>query len=61
MNNKEREHYMKRIRKTLAMAKSPNQFEAESALLKAREMMAKYKLFSLFVFYGCVHMRSLFV
>lgn len=44
MNNKEREHYMERIRKTLAMAKSPNQFEAESALLKAREMMAKYKL-----------------
>lgn len=33
-----------RIAKVLALAESPNENEAKAALLKAREMMAKYKL-----------------
>lgn len=33
-----------RIRKLLALGKSPNEHEAESAMLKAKELMAKYKL-----------------
>lgn len=33
-----------RIRKLLALGKSPNEHEAKSAMLKAKELMAKYKL-----------------
>ena len=33
-----------RISKILALAESPNENEARAALLKARELMAKYKL-----------------
>jgi hypothetical protein len=33
-----------RIKKLLALAQSPNENEARAALLKARELMAKYKL-----------------
>ena len=33
-----------RIRKVLAVAESSNQNEAMTALLKARELMARYKL-----------------
>lgn len=36
--------YKDRIRKLLALATSPEEGEAEAALLKARELMAKYKL-----------------
>lgn len=37
-------NYKDKIRKLLALAESPNEHEAEAALLKAREMMAKHKL-----------------
>lgn len=36
--------YKDKIRKLLALAKNPNENEAQAALLKARELMAKYKL-----------------
>ena len=36
--------YKDRIRKLLALATSPEEGEAKAALLKARELMAKYKL-----------------
>lgn len=35
---------MEKIRGLLALAESPNEHEARSALLKARELMAKYKI-----------------
>ena len=35
-----------RIAKLLALADSPNEHEARAALLKARELMAEYKLWS---------------
>lgn len=34
----------KKIRKLLALSESPNEFEAQAALLKARQLMAEYKL-----------------
>lgn len=34
----------KKIRKLLALSESPNEFEAQAALLKARKLMAEYKL-----------------
>lgn len=36
--------YKEKIKQLLALAESPNEHEARSALLKARELMAKYKL-----------------
>lgn len=36
--------YKEKIRKLLALAESPNEHEAKSALLKARQLMAEYKL-----------------
>lgn len=36
--------YREKIRRLLALAESPNENEAKAALLKARELMAKYKL-----------------
>ena len=36
--------YREKIRKLLALAKSPNENEAKAALLRARELMAKHKL-----------------
>lgn len=36
--------YKDKIRKLLALSESPNENEARAALLKARELMAKYKL-----------------
>lgn len=36
--------YIDKIKKLLALAKSPNEEEAKQALLKAHEMMAKYKI-----------------
>ena len=36
--------YKEKIRRLLALAESPNEHEAKSALLKARELMAKHKL-----------------
>ena len=33
----------KKIRKLLALSESPNEFEAQAALLKARQLMAEYK------------------
>lgn len=36
--------YKERIRKLLALAKSPEENEAKAALLKARALMAKHKL-----------------
>lgn len=39
-----REDYKEKIRRLLALAESPNEFEARDALLKARELMAKHKL-----------------
>ena len=36
--------YKDKIRKLLALAKSPNENEAKAALLKARELMAEHKL-----------------
>lgn len=36
--------YKEKIRKLLALAESPNEHEAKSALLKARELMAEHKL-----------------
>lgn len=36
--------YKEKIRKLLALAESPNEHEARAALLKARELMAEYKL-----------------
>jgi len=36
--------YMDKIRKLLALAKSPEEAEAKAALLRARELMAKHKL-----------------
>lgn len=35
---------IEKIRNLLALAESPNEYEARSALLKARELMAKYKI-----------------
>ena len=32
----------KKIRKLLALSESPNEFEAQAALLKARQLMAEY-------------------
>ena len=37
-------NYKEKIRNLLALAESPNEHEAKAALLKARELMAKYKL-----------------
>lgn len=34
----------KKFRKLLALSESPNEFEAQAALLKARQLMAEYKL-----------------
>lgn len=36
--------YKEKIKNLLALAESPNEFEAKSALLKARRLMAKYKV-----------------
>lgn len=36
--------YVKKIKNCLALAKSPNENEARSALLMARKLMAKYKI-----------------
>ena len=36
--------YREKIRKLLALAKSPNENEAKAALLRAQELMAKHKL-----------------
>lgn len=36
--------YREKIRKLLALAESPNEHEAKSALLKARQLMAEHKL-----------------
>lgn len=36
--------YREKIRKLLALAESPNEYEAKAALLKARELMAEHKL-----------------
>lgn len=36
--------YKEKIKKLLALAESPNENEAKSALLKARELMAEHKL-----------------
>jgi len=36
--------YKEKIRRLLALAKSPNENEAKAALLKARELMARHKL-----------------
>ena len=36
--------YKEKIRRLLALAESPNEHETKSALLKARELMAKHKL-----------------
>lgn len=41
MDNKD---YKEKIRKLLALAESPNEHEARSALLKARQLMAEHKL-----------------
>ena len=38
------DNYKEKIRKLLALAESNNEFEAKGALLKAREMMAMYKI-----------------
>lgn len=40
----EREKIEEKIRHLLALAESPNEHEARSALLKARRLMAKYKI-----------------
>ena len=37
-------NYKAKIKKLLALAESPVEAEAQAALLKAREMMAKHKL-----------------
>lgn len=36
--------YREKVRKLLALAESPNEFEAKAALLKAKELMAEHKL-----------------
>lgn len=36
--------YMEKIRNLLALAESPNEYEARDALLKARRIMAKHKI-----------------
>ena len=36
--------YKEKIRKLLALAESPNEFEAKAALLKAKELMAQHKI-----------------
>ena len=36
--------YKDKIRKLLALAESPNEAEAQAALLKARQLMAEHKL-----------------
>ena len=36
--------YKVKIKKLLALSESPNEFEAKAALLKARELMAQYKI-----------------
>lgn len=36
--------YKEKIRRCLALAESPNEYEARAALLKARQLMAKHKL-----------------
>lgn len=38
------DNYKEKIKKLLALAKSPNEHEARAAMLKAREIMARYKL-----------------
>lgn len=40
----EDDRIMARVRKLLALSESPNQHEAESALAKARELMARYQV-----------------
>lgn len=36
--------YRGKIKKLLALAESPNEYEAKAALLKAKELMAEHKL-----------------
>ena len=44
----------KKIRKLLALSESPNEFEAQAALLKARQLMAGLKYVILLIFIQCV-------
>ncbi|HNX60077.1 MAG TPA: DUF2786 domain-containing protein, partial [Spirochaetota bacterium] len=42
--NSETDHVINRIQKLLALGKSPNKAEAESAILKAHELLRNYNL-----------------
>jgi hypothetical protein len=44
MNNNVPDGIKERIAKLLALSENPNEYEAKAAMLKARDMMARYKL-----------------